>query len=352
MGKITINQESLKPRKEFKRFPVKSGSNIYRILPPFGELEVHRNYAFKKWTLVWGLKDAETGKIRPFSSPWSHGESRCPVSEYTDKLAEKIAKLQTEYETKLLSKGMDEQKVVAAVREKLRPVNELLRNLKPKTKYIYNACDKSGDVGILELSPTAHTALKREMMSYIKDYSQDPTSLSSERDDSGIWFNFLREGEGFNTKYDVRKNQTKEKTEHGIAFVDDRSALPQHVAENYSSLGYDLHTLYKQNSYDELRAILLQNMTRIIEECPEAAIEGFLPSEAVAVRTHSAPAPVVHTSGRAPVALAFDDEESEAPAPIRSAPTPVAAPAPVAKAVTKSQSKEDLFALADELLNS
>lgn len=268
MAKITINQDALKQRKEWKRHKVNIGDNIYRILPPFGDIEVHQNVPFKKWSVVWGLIDPASGKMRPINSPVNSEERRCPIYDYLDILTKKIESLKKQY----AEQGFSEDQI----REKLIYLNKLLWEIRPKHIYAYNACDKSGVVGILEIKTTAHKAMKKRMMEYINIYSQDPTSLNSNVDDSGVWFNITREGERKETRYDVVFNITREKDAQGrLVSVDDRSPLAANVVEKYQDIGYDLNKLYKSLTYDELKTLLILNLNLWAKDNPEVLVPGF-----------------------------------------------------------------------------
>lgn len=336
---LRINMDSLKQRKEWKRHEINKGENIYRILPPFGEEA--DGYPYRRWVIAW-MFDPQTGRKRPFASPRSFGEEACPVSEYAKALEER----RNELEANLKSKGASKDQL----RDALKPFGEILWQIKPKASYSYNACNKAGEVGLLELKKTAHDAMKKEMMQYITDYGQDPTSLNSDAEDSGVWFKIRKEGEGTDTEYSVIKNQTKKKTVEGLMFVDDRDQLPQNIVDNYENLGYDLTKLYKQNSYEELKSVLLMNLFTVYEQFPMARIDGFDPIEPPVV---SGAGQQVKASSQVKVATATkpakninlrlqDDEDEVLVAPV----------APVATRTAKQKSDDDLFAYAEDLLKS
>jgi hypothetical protein len=174
-GKIKINMDSLKSRREWKRHKVKDGHNVYRILPPFGESS--NGYPYRKWQIIWGLFDPESGRARPFASSMT-SEKKCPVTEYVGLLKKKAETLKSQ----LATAGISEEES----KERLSALNKLISDLNPKTTYIYNAADKAGEVGLLELKSTAHKKIKTEMSEYIQTYNQDPTSLNSEETDSGV----------------------------------------------------------------------------------------------------------------------------------------------------------------------
>jgi hypothetical protein len=374
MAKITISTDALKPRKEWKRHKITAGDNIHRILPPWGDLETHKNVPFKKWSVIWGLTDPESGRMRPINSPSNSEERKCPVYDYLDLLTKKVELLKEQ----LKAQGLTEDQI----KERLAGVNKVLWEIKPKATYAYNAVDQSGAVGILEIKTTAHKAMKKRMMEYINVYSQDPTTLSSEVDDGGIWFNITREGERKETKYDVIFHQTREKDAQGrLVSIDDRSPLPKNVVENYEELGYDLHTLYKTPTYDELKQVLILNLNQMAQDNPHLLIAGFtmadlnaapVAQQVAPVAQQAAPvaqqaAPVAQQAaipqGKKPVAISMGEPDEDAP--VASAITdsivnPVVQPAqavaaPVAQAVSAPSAQmtdEEFMNMANGLLNN
>jgi hypothetical protein len=226
------------------------------------------------------------------------------------------------------------------IKETLAPAMKLISDLSPKTIYVYNAVDKSGEVGLLELKTTAHRKMKAEMMQYIQDYNQDPTSLNSEEDDSGVWFDVIRSGMGRDTEYDVKKCQIKTKNAAGrITFEDDRSPLPESVVGNFENLAYNLHSIYQIKSYDELSDILEANMPEIAEMCPEVFDRPSAPVVKPVAKTV-----VKATQTKVALNLQEDDEEEtpwEAEAPKKAANKPV---------TTSLSEDEEFQRLANEFL--
>lgn len=343
-SKIKINLDSLKTRREWKRHKVKDGNNVFRILPPFGENS--NGYAYRKWQIIWGLFDPESGRARPFASSMT-SEKKCPVTEYVQLLKKKAETLKGQ----LAAAGVSEEDQ----KERLGPLNKLIADLNPKTVYIYNAADKSGEVGLLELKSTAQKKMKSEMTSYIQTYNQDPTSLNSEETDSGVWFNITRQGLGRDTEYDVKivQNKIKNPTTGKITFEDDRSPLADSVVENYDNLGYDLGSVYQVKSYDELAEILEANMAAIVEACPDADLNASVAFETQVLgntskQTPSRTASVTGTvaskpTGTKTVTLKMDDEDEQEEAPVAKNSRNVR---------VNAAADDDFLAEADALLNS
>jgi hypothetical protein len=332
MSKIKINMDSLKARREWKRHKVKDGQNVFRILPPFGENS--NNYPYRKWQIIWGLKDPDSGRVRPFASSLT-SEKKCPVFEYVQELKKKAETLKA----KLASSGVSEE----AAKERINALNKLIQDLSPKTVYIYNAVDKSGEVGLLELKTTAHKQMKNEMALYIKDYNQDPTSLNSSDEDSGVWFNIIRSGLGRDTEYTVKRVSIKTKNQDTgkISFEDDRSPLPESIVEGYDDMAYDLSSVYQVKTYEELEQILHANLEEILSICPDADLNLNASFEAnVLKNTTVAP---VKTQGMAKVNVRLDDEDEEEVDLSANFST---------KSKSSSFNDDDFLAEADALLNS
>jgi hypothetical protein len=262
-NKIKLNMDSLKSSKEWVRHRVKNGSNIYRILRPFGDSS--NGYPYRRWQIIWGLVDPSSGRVRPYASSLMN-EKRDPVVEFLEPLKERLSQMEGD----LKARGFDDKALAKHL--KFARLTQFVRDVSPKTSFIYNAADKAGVVGLLELKSTAHKKMKACMNDYIRDYNQDPTSLNSADDDAGVWFNVKRSGEGFtSTEYDVEKVQNKVKDSSGkVSFVDDRSPLQDVIVENYESMAYDLSSVYKTNTYDEINEILQANLDAFYAVCPES----------------------------------------------------------------------------------
>jgi hypothetical protein len=307
MANISINLDSLSPKsfKKTVRHKIKDGTSIFRFLPPFGQEA--NGYPYCKWNVVWGLIDPNTGRERPFASPSTY-EGQCPVFDYLEILRQKV---ESEKIT-LMSKGMTEDQV----KQKQEKINKFISGIRPKTVYAYNASDKSGTIGVVELKSTAHKDVLKVMNQYIKDYNQDPTSLNSLVSDSGVWMKIMREGLGFDTKYSATKNQTmvKDATTGVPSYQDDRTPLAESISENFQEIGYNLNTLYQKHTYEEFKEILVANLIKFGEDMPEVLVSGYGLEEHEGMPKSSQSVPLAPTRGSAPVKLnlgSTDDGDTE-----------------------------------------
>lgn len=346
-SKIKINLDSLKTRRDWKRHKVKDGHNVFRVLPPFGESS--NGYPYRKWQIIWGLMDPETGRKRPYASSLI-SEKKCPVVEFVDSLKEKAENIKLS----LQNDNLTEEEI----RDRLSALNAVIADLSPKTVYVYNAADQSGEVGLLELKSTAHKKMKAEMNQYVQDYNQDPTSLNSDDDDSGLWFDVIRTGEFRDTEYDVKKRQLKTKNPQTgkISFEDDRSPLPDSVVQNYDNLAYDLSAVYQIKTYDELAEILAANMDRLAEECTDLNTNSITVNDDGSVAVDSKTG-VVKISTSTPVStktiITRLNDEEDIDVPVKTAGKPVVKSVATSRAVkATNQVDDDFMREADELLNS
>lgn len=353
-AKMYTNTRAFEDKREMTRHKVNAGDNIYRILPPFGEEA--DGYPYKRWTLAW-LVDPQTGNRRPFASPWSFGHEDCPVGEYVRQLQDKKESIEQK-----LAATMEKSEI----KEYLKPITETLYAVKAKSTFFYNAANKSGQVGVLELKKSAHDALKKVCSQYISDYGCDPTSLNSEQDDSGVWIKISRTGTGMDTEYAVDKNQTKNKNKDTgkVSFEDDQSELPAGVVDNYDSMATDLFKLYREVSYDDLKEVLLFNLAQLyssfVKDLGEKAanliiVPGFeLDDSLAAAPAKSAPQAKSQPAPKAKTMPKFDDEEEDEQ-PRRPARAPVVEDEdldlrtkPTAK---KAANKSSVFDLAEDILS-
>jgi len=254
---MKLNLDGTQEKKQLQKHKINNGDNIYRILPP---IEGSNGSPFKRWQICWLEID---GKPKPVPSPRSFSEKECPVYNFCDELDKKSKE---ELKPLLYDKSIPEE-------EKARidkVINEIIPaisyNIKPKSSFYYNAINKSGVVGCLEVKKTANDQLIGLMREYISNFNQDPTSLDSTDDDCGVWFNFVREGVGRDTTYRVKKVETQIRTGKTITIEVDRTPLPSNVVDNYESLAIDIFNLYKKLSNEEIKKLIITYVVQKFEE--------------------------------------------------------------------------------------
>lgn len=261
---LKINPDAMKTGREIVRHKIAQGTSIFRILPP---TDNSNGYPYKRWMITWGLLDPQKETKRPYASSLTT-EQRCPIRDYYYDLL----KVLENKEAVLKTKGISEDQI----KSQLKDFAMIVRNLRLRTVYAYNAVDQSGKIGILEVGSTVQNQIKKIMSEYMTEMNQDPTSLNNDPEDSGIWLKIERQGEKIDTKYYVSKNQKPEKLPDGRrVVVDDATPLPKDVIENYDSLAYDLAECYQVLTYDELYDVLAANVARWSKTFPEVLVGMF-----------------------------------------------------------------------------
>lgn len=218
-------------RREINRFKITEGSHIYRVLPPFGT--DHQRKASRQIQLHWGFYKSDD-KTSPLTCSYPF-EGTCPICLHV----------------KELEAAAEKEKTLGNTDTAEDLAKEAL-GIRARKTFLLNAANQNGEVGVLEITKTAHDQMIELMREYLNKYGKNPTSLKD-----GIWFVFSRSGKGFQTVYKVTINKSIVTLEDGDQVEKvDRSPLAQNIQENYEKLAYDLHTMYKPCKASDLKRVL------------------------------------------------------------------------------------------------
>lgn len=311
-------------------FGIEAGKdNEYRILPPLFSLADKGKYAqYTSVHKVW-FKDPAfpNGKARPYSfncikkvNKNKEVEVSCPYCARHD-----AAKLK-----------YDAGKAQGATAEQLKEFN--VKEVQPyqtEQKFLVNAVNAAGKVGLLPLGIKAFQALQAELVSAKTKLGVDATGME------GLYFNFSKtqkfKGDR-DTVYGVQLAQEATKGADGRI----NTSLKQHfITESFIGVikagARDLTEVFKDITVDQMGQLM--SMT---EETKKATIEAVFgkferrdqsAAPAAATEVPWSTAPVVGTP--APVAAAPAPFSFEAPA---QSPAPMAAPMPVSNPLAMSDS--------------
>ena len=228
---INLDGMQLGNKREINRFKITEGSHVYRILPPFGT--DHQKKASKQIQVHWGFVKKD-GSPSPVACSYPT-EGFCPVCDRVRELeamAEKAKLLNNTEEAESLLKEAS--------------------SIKVRRTYLLNASNKNGEIGMLEITKTAHDQMIELMREYLNKYGRNPTSLKD-----GCWFVFSRSGKGFKTEYKVAISKIMVTLEDGDQVEKiDKTPLAQNIVDNYEQLAYDIHAMYKPCKSVDLQRIL------------------------------------------------------------------------------------------------
>jgi predicted nucleic acid-binding Zn-ribbon protein len=165
----------------------KQKENAYRPLPPLGEA-AKKGLWMVPYAVHWGDKGSD-GKMKPYQciqkmEKLADGSKRvtrrCPRCEKNATVKEKRDARAAEWKTK----GMGD----AQITEKLRPIDEYLRQYNRGFRFYMNALNTKGEIGRLDISGTHADQLREQIADLLKN-GVDVTAPNQ-----GVYMNFYYEG--------------------------------------------------------------------------------------------------------------------------------------------------------------
>jgi hypothetical protein len=233
-----------------ERFKIKDGDNIFRILPPMGDLAdkgIWRVY----YSVVWGYKDT-SGRNRPFLD--------CRVRNYKTKMIEvesdaflksdKLKKQNDEVRKQIRDLTQSGQSVPQELVDKAKELKELTLKYNIDNKHHLNVMTLDGKIGLLKLGARGFNAL-RATIDKLKEKGIDPLSV-----DNGRFFNISRSGTGLDTVYQV--SVYKENVEvNGEFYEKDKvHQLTDAIIGRLSEEAFELDKLYPAPTAEEVSRIV------------------------------------------------------------------------------------------------
>lgn len=221
-------------------FKIKEGSNLFRILPPFGALR-----SSKKWSQYYGIffLAGTSGKKKVVPTIFNKGRDgqitqHCP-------LYNKVQSLRAELETLKTSGNVSE----AVLEAKTAQLWELSLD---KGHYV-NAMDASGNIGVLKIKLSAFKILK-ERLEELREEGVNPIGVGPK---NGIYFDFKRyKDESGKTTYgvDIATTSTRD-ADGGIIKKYKTGILDGADIERVAKECKDLSTLYKAKTVKEMEML-------------------------------------------------------------------------------------------------
>ena len=295
-----------------KRFKIKDGENVYRILPPLGEMADTGRW-FKHYKVVWGYQDSNK-KNKPFLDCFkaSYNDSGKMIgvdvpSAARDRAEEIRAARNAVLEA--LKTDPTNQELLA----KKKTLADLGMKYNIESKYYVNAVNEQNEIGLLKIGKRAMDALM-EQIKVQRERGLDPLGLN------GLYFNFHRSGTGLSTVYTV--------TPHRVLNADGTESMKKHTMDDafINRLGteaYELADMYPAPTSEEVARIVAEGAPAVDEilgkseggnTSSTANVNDVLASTAGLV--NNTPAPEVETPAQTPVAETPAEPVAETPAPV------------------------------------
>lgn len=223
-----FNSRNLDSYTKKNRFYLQNGSNIYRLLPPYGSL-AQRGAIAQYWAVYW--LTASNDKKKPVPSIRQLGKDKKVI--VADPLFDKIDALQKSLAAQKAS-GTTNVAILEALEAKLQ-------NLNLDKAYYVNVINPAGEIGVLKLRYTAWQGLKERLRELEKD------GIDAVNVGSGVYFDFkkLQDDKG-KTVYTVDLHKKTFKNAAGKLQVDIVEAvIDETVLGRMSKEAFDLTTLFR-----------------------------------------------------------------------------------------------------------
>jgi len=227
-----------------KRFKIKDGDNVYRILPPWGSLSEKGHWS-KYYNVVWGYKNAK-GDNRPFND--------CRVTNYKTKMVE--VESAAYVRSAKIKAALEDLKTRAKAGEAIDPsliekTDKMSQTYNIEGKHYINVVNLQGDIGVLKLGVKGKQLLEEEIKK-LTAKGVDPLSL-----DNGRYFNIFRSGSGRNTVYQVTQYKEQRVIEGGeIAEFPKIHKMDDLFITRCKSEIFDLGKLYTTPTPEQVEAIV------------------------------------------------------------------------------------------------
>lgn len=273
------------------------GDNIYRILPPLGELAAEGVWAVYE-CLHWGFKGSKG--MRPFRCIQKKDfktkmvKVQCPEC---DRILEKLTTLE-DTKRKLEAEG----KTKAFIDEHVKPLADWLYSHNLDKKWYVNALTMDGKITRLAIPHKMYVQLQEKINEVITKKQIDPIAA-----DAGVWFNMKRTGTGNQTSHSVTVEEESVMAEvNGKKMplpVVKQAPLTQEVIARLGNEAHDLKNSFRTLSYDDIKRLVTSGgdpevvdsvfssgeFTRNVAEAPDADEPD--PGTAASTKNTAAPAP-------------------------------------------------------------
>lgn len=231
-------------------FKMKDGDNVYRILPPMGEL-ADKGIWSVFYNVHYGYKNSD-GKLRPFQSSLVKN-FKTKMIEVPDPALERIEKLKAQLEK---AKKAGDTAMVSKLNEFVGQKGQF--NL--DNNHYVNAIDAQGNIGILKLRHRCKVALDATLKK-LREKGVDPLSV-----DNGRYFVISRSGMGLDTTFQVSV-LTKTINVPSVGDVQQEvvHVLEEPIIARLATEAADLSKLFKKPTPDQIARIVAEGASAVDE---------------------------------------------------------------------------------------
>lgn len=225
---------------------IKDGDNVFRILPPMGELAEKGRWSVY-YSIEWGFKGTD-GRMKPFQNVRKVNRQSKMVE------VESAAHLQRESIKEKQGKMVELFKKGKLTKEQMQPIKDMSMRFNLDNKHYLNAMSLDGKIGLLKIGARAMSALREEIKK-LTEAGVDPLSV-----DNGRSFNFHRSGTGLDTQYQVTVYKEKKEIEiegqKETVYRDVVHKLDDAVINRLSNEAFELSGMYPELSPEQVEEMV------------------------------------------------------------------------------------------------
>lgn len=239
------------PRPE--RFDIKSGSNVYRLIPPIKSCR-----STGEWRKYYGIhfgyygvstKDLTKPRCRPFKCIEEKDmetkmvRRECPECTLVEDKRETLKKAEAEYKV--------QGKSDSDIKQLLETQQRWIGNHQANRKWHINVMNQQGQFGTLKISNRTMKSLKKLIETLENEEQVKAFDLNG-----GCWINIIRDGDGFSTPDTVEAIKETVTIQNGIrAQVIKPAPLTNSQKLEAATVCADLNTLVSEISDQQIRLL-------------------------------------------------------------------------------------------------
>ena len=239
-----------------KEFKIKDGSNVYRILPPLGNL-ADKGWWSKFYKVQWGFKDSNN-KHRPFLD--------VRKVNYKTKMVEveSAAHVLTEHLKEKRSQVIEAFKAKRASKEDLQKANDLVKQYNVDSKWYLNVVNLNGEIGLLKINTKYYNGLDEEIKKLRAD-GIDPLGIQT-----GVFFDFFRSNatgkvQDYLFKVDVYKEKVNANVNGVNTVIEQRKTHVMDAAfiDRLANEAYELEGMYPVVTPEQIELMVNEGVPAI-----------------------------------------------------------------------------------------
>ena len=237
-----------------ENFKIKDGDNVYRVLPPMGNLADSGQWSVYG-RVVWGYKGTD-GKNKPFLSPRQQNyntkmiEVDCAAFNKAMKIKDEYQEMVKNSKELVKSGGI----LTDAIKKELELKKEETMRFNVESKFFLNVMNLEGTIGLLKLAGSGHKLIK-SLGKELDGKGVDITGV-----ENGRYININRQGTGLDTAYQVSEfKQNKQVEIDGVMETVQRSmphTLDESIIGRLAKEAYKLDELYPTPSEAEVKELV------------------------------------------------------------------------------------------------